>query len=162
MALAEDVPHQRRERREPVTTTNSTTPQSLLPADLWPSADEMSEKVDAFYTSPFGLGWDSYETSDLLDHIAWFAGTHDSGLIYEWDSDRAELFLANILDQVTLADPTRASMFPALLRGWVRYVGSRERLPAVETRRTLAAIEHAEPAFFTRLAPYFDDYVSTQ
>lgn len=130
-----------------------------LASALWPNIDEMSEIVDAFYASPFGSGWDSYETSDLLDHIAWFAGTHGSCLIFEWDSDRAELFLANILDQIELTDPTRASMLPALLRGWVRFVGSREKLPALETRRTLAAIEHAEPVFFTRLAPAFADYV---
>ena len=130
-----------------------------LASALWPNIDEMSEIVDAFYDSPFGSGWDSYETSDLLDHIAWFAGTHGNCLIFEWDADRAELFLANILDRIELADPTRASMFPALLRGWVRFVGSREKLPALETRRTLAAIEHAEPVFFTRLAPAFADYV---
>lgn len=132
---------------------------AVAPSELWPSMDEMSEKVDGFYASPFGQGWDSYETSDLLDHIAWFAGMHGASPIFEWDAERAELFLGNIFDQVTLVDPTRASMFPALLRGWVRYVGSREQLPALETRRTLAAIEHAEPEFFTKLAPHFADYV---
>lgn len=127
---------------------------------LWPTMDEMSDKVDAFYASPFGESWDSYETSDLLDHIAWFAGTHGSCDLFAWDDVRAIHFLETICEQVALTDPTRACMFPALLRGWVRYIGSRERLPAIETRRTLAAIDRAEPGFFTRLAPCFADYQS--
>lgn len=133
---------------------------TLAPSILWPSLDEMSDKVDSFYASPFGDGWDSYETSDLLDHIAWFAGTHDSADIFAWDDTRAVQFLEHILDRAHLADPTRAALFPALLRGWVRYVGSREQIPAIETRRTLAAIERAEPVFFTNMAPLFSDYMT--
>jgi|GEM_PF-4611268 len=104
-------------------TQPSQFPPVLAPSILWPSVDEMSEKVDSFYASPFGDGWDSYETSDLLDHIAWFAGTHDSVDIFAW-------------------------------------VGSREQIPAIETRRTLAAIERAEPVFFTNMAPLFSDYMT--
>lgn len=121
----------------------------------------MSEKVDSFYASPYGDGWDSYETSDLLDHIAWFGGNDDCHPVFGWDDQRAVDFLENILSHVQLADPTRASMFPALLRGWTRFIGFREGVPALEVRRTLAAIERAEPVFFTKMAPLFADYVTT-
>lgn len=138
----------------------------MAPAALWPSSDEMSDRVDAFYASPFGDGWDSYETSDLLDHIVWFAGVEEQRsyggrrAIFAWDDQRAVDFLENVLEQVRLADPVRAALFPALLRGWVRYIGSREGIPALETRRTLAVIERAEPVFFTKMAPLFSDYVT--
>jgi len=126
--------------------------QSLALADRWPMPSELDAAVDGFYESTFGKPWDSYETGDLVHHIAWFGGTTEDGHMFTWDADRIVAFLTYVPERLDFADIARMAMFPALLRGWVRYSGAEDGTAPLEVRRSLAAIEHAEPVFFDAIA----------
>ena len=136
-------------------TENPTASAPAL-ADRWPTSDELDSAVDRFFASTSGVLWDSWEISDLADHIAWFGGTTGRGNLFDWDSTRVVEFLSEIAARVQLSDPARALMFPALLRAWVRFAAVEDGTPALEVRRSLAAIEHAEPVFFAEFHSLFN------